>query len=108
MKLQPVAVVMEHAEQMVLVNVKVNSSQLIVQVSYNVALFSDLELDLLTFFHSSQHFVILIQHAMAKEVVELMGIANVQMAYLGKIAQVNLQIFRVYKNVWNLPLSGGI
>ena len=97
MKLQPIAVVMEHAEQMVLVNVKVNSSQLIVQVSYNVALFSDLELDLLTFFHSSQHFVILIQHATAKEVVELMGIANVRMAYLGKIAQVNLQIFRVYK-----------
>ena len=50
MKLQPIAVVMEPAEQMVLVNVKVNSSQLIVQVSYNVSLFSDLELDLLTFF----------------------------------------------------------
>ena len=45
---------------------------------------------------------------MAKEVVELMGIANVRMAYLGKIAQVNLQFFRVYKNVWNLPSSGGI
>ena len=50
MKLQPIAVVMEPAEQMVLVNVTVNFSQLIVQVSYNVSLFSDLEVDLLNFF----------------------------------------------------------
>ena len=41
---------MEPAEQMVLVNVTVNFSQLIVQVSYNVSLFSDLEVDLLNFF----------------------------------------------------------
>ena len=36
MKQQPIAVVMEPAEQMVLVNVTVNFSKLIVQVSYNV------------------------------------------------------------------------
>ena len=39
---------------------------------------------------------------MAKELVEMMGIANVLMVYLEKIAQVNLQIakptFRVYKD----------
>ena len=33
---------------------------------------------------------------MAKEVAEMMGIANVRMVYLEKIAQVNLQIARVF------------
>ena len=33
---------------------------------------------------------------MAKEIVEMMGIANVRMVYLEKIAQVNLQIARVF------------
>ena len=36
MKLQPIAVVMEPADWMVLVNVTVNSLELIVQVSYKI------------------------------------------------------------------------
>ena len=48
MNLQPIAVVMEPADRMVLANVTVNSSQLIVLVSYKI--FSDLKVDLLTFF----------------------------------------------------------
>ena len=48
MKLQPIAVVMEPANQMVLVNVTVSSSQLIVLVSFSI--FSDLKVGLLTFF----------------------------------------------------------
>ena len=95
MKQQPIAVVMEPAEQMVLVNVTMISSQLIVQVSYKI--FTTLRFRVrFTSFHLSQHFVILTQHAMAKELVESMDIANVRMVYLETIAQVNLQIARVF------------
>ena len=87
MKLQPIAMVMEPAERMVPVNVTVNSSQLIVQVSYKSFIILRF-----SYFFLSQHFVILTQHAMAKELVELMDNANVRMVYLEKIAQVNLHI----------------
>jgi len=60
---------MDPAEQMVPVNVIVNSSQLIVQ-----------------------HFVILTQHAMAKELVETRDIANVGMVYMEKIAQLHVKL----------------
>jgi hypothetical protein len=81
---------MEPAERMVLVNVTVNSLQLIVQVSYKI--FTILRFRVrFTSFHLSQHFVILTQHAMAKELVEMMDNANVRMVYLEKIAQVNFQ-----------------
>ena len=91
MKLQPIAVVMESADQMVHVNVTVNSLKLIVRVSYKIFIILRFR-GRFTYFLLCQHFVILTQHAMAKELVEMMGIANVQMVYLEKIAQVNLQI----------------
>ena len=91
MKLQPIVVVMEPAEMMVLVIVAVNSSQLIVQVSYKIFIILQFR-GRFTYFLLCQHFVILTQHAMAKELVETMDIANVWMVYLEKIAQVNLQI----------------
>ena len=87
MKLQPIAMVMEPAEWMVPVNVTVNSSQLIVQVSYKSFIILRF-----AYFFLSQHFVILTQHAMAKELAEMMDNANVRMVFLENIAQVNLHI----------------
>ena len=89
MKLQPIAVIMEPANRMVLVNVKVNSSQLIVLVSYKIFIILWFK-GRFTFYilssHLSKNFVILTQHAMAKELVEMMDIANVQKVYLETIA----------------------
>ena len=91
MKLQPIAVVMEPADWMVLVNVIVSSSQLIVQVIYKIFIVLRFR-GRFTYFLLSQYFVILTQHAMAKELVETMDIVNVWMVYLEKIVQVNLQL----------------
>ena len=95
MKLQPIAVVMEPANRMVLVNVTVNSLQLIVQVSYKIFIILRFRVRF-TSFHLSQHFVILTQHAMVKELVETMDIANAWMVYLEKIVQVNIQLHEFY------------
>ena len=91
MKLQPIAVVMESADQMVHVNVTVNSLKLIVQVSYKIFIILRFR-GRFAYFLLCQHFVTLTQHVMAKELVETMDIANAWMVYLDKTAPVNLQI----------------